>query len=46
MLKFYYYFWIEEKRSLKHPMFSGSNARGLHADLLEELKDFAQGQTL
>ncbi len=32
----------EEKRSFKHPLLSGSNSRGIHADLLEELKDFAQ----
>ena len=35
-------FVLEEKRSLKHPLLSGSNSRGIHADLLEELKDFAQ----
>jgi hypothetical protein len=35
-------FFSEEKRSLKHPLLSGSSNRGLHADLLEELKDFAQ----
>ena len=35
-------FVSEEKRTFKHPLLSGSNSRGLHADLLEELKDFAQ----
>ena len=35
-------FVLEEKRSFKHPLLSGSNSRGIHADLLEELKDFAQ----
>ena len=35
-------FLDEKQRSFKHPLLSGSNSRGLHADLLEELKDFAQ----